>query len=234
MTVQFKGRRSGFQFLALAVACLAVLLAQAARPSDTVSENQILARAKSLFGRPTPADSHIFLIGEGFGARFWFDATGRLFRTDVSPVKYLKDDNAEHDPSDPEITASDSERLISKLSEIARIGNHEWDGSGFSGAGTDYWTAKYASAYVKFGRRTQGRVTGFTILYILSWTGRVTWKSEDRLTDENRFGVIGIDKERYLLAPEDWRKIEIGEETSFLGSRDSLLSYDKHDHHRPM
>src|SRR5580704_12012847 len=68
MTVQFKGRRSGFQFLALAVACLAVLLAQAARPSDTVSENQILARAKSLFGRPTPADSHIFLIGEGFGA----------------------------------------------------------------------------------------------------------------------------------------------------------------------
>ena len=93
-----KNLRPSICLSALVAACMAIALVQAARPSDIGNERRILAKANSLFGKPTKWDSHVFLTDHGFGVGFWFDTHGRLFRANVSPVRYLKDDNAEHRP----------------------------------------------------------------------------------------------------------------------------------------
>ncbi len=178
-------------------------------------------------------DTHVFSVGGVFGARLWFDDSKRLFRTEVAPMAYLGGESGGQVESEPRLAESDCDSLISKLSELLPIGTYEWGGLGYSGAGSTQWTRKFGQAYVRLAQREYGYV-GFEVLYVLDWSGKVDWKHENQRDSSERYDVIGVGKERFLVSAEESRKLQVGRQSKFLGARDSMLSYDKHGRHKPI
>ncbi len=207
--------------------------AQPAPSSDALKENQVLAKAKEVFGEPMKWDAHVFSVGEGFGVRFWFDESRRLFRADVTSIRYLENSSSDEEYSHPKLTDSDFEGLVATVAEVAPIGRKEWDGTvGLQGSGVTRWTNKYNMAYVEFVEGNEGSITSFRLLYILPWAGKVTWKHESQSDSGNHYDVISVGSENYLVSPEESARIVVGKRFTFFGARDSVLSYDKRGRHK--